>query len=302
MPSNLETIVNILPQRLKLCFFPLREKQLGAIREIRLTAGKPVIADLNGESSYIGFGGLVSDASDAYIATGEDIYAVLNNVCKSSLYAYENQIRQGFVTLPGGHRVGIAGTGVYSEGELKNIKDICALCIRVASCFNQWGFDAVKRIIRGGSVADSVIVGMPKSGKTTLVRSVSRALASFERKPIIKVGIIDQRFEIASSMSGKNMLDTGENSFVVSGVTKAHGTDILVRGFSPDVIIMDEVWSDEDIKAVHLARGAGAKVICTRHGNESAVSNALKELGAELAIYIDENHCLKYFEGDCNAV
>ncbi len=299
--ANFENILNIFPEQLKLCFYYLASNEISSITEIRITANCPVIIDYGNDSSYICQNGFTKDINKALKGDRVLIYDILNLVCNNSIYAYDTQIKCGFVTLRGGHRVGVIGTTVYENGEIKTIKNISSLCIRVAKPVDMATRDFISHITDDDyCVKNTVIIGKPKSGKTTLIRSAAKYLATPEKSGrLLKVGIIDERMEIASVYNGECMLDVGVNSFVINGSTKSQGVDIMVRGFSPDVIIMDEVWSGGDLNAVKKAIGAGCKVIFTQHGDGKDINRIFNTFPVEKVIYLEKTksgHKMVYYD------
>ncbi len=290
--ANFENILNVFPEKLKLCFYYLTAKQLQDITEIRITVNCPVIIDMGEKSSYICTKGFTDNIDESLKGDRSLVYDILNLVCSNSIYAYDEQLKCGFVTLKGGHRVGVLGSAIYENGEIKTIKNISSLCVRVAKPVDMATKDFIKHITDEQlNVRNTVVIGKPKSGKTTLMRSTAKYLATPEKiNKLIKVGIIDERMEIASVYNGECMLDVGVNSFVLNGSAKHQGVDIMVRGFSPDVIIMDEVWSTDDLEAVKKAIGAGCKVIFTQHGDGKNINDIFESLPVEQVIYLEKTH------------
>lgn len=298
--SSFENILNIFPEKLKMCFYYLSEQEINSIIEIRITSNNPVVVDTVFDTSYICNSGFTKSPKNAFRGDKQLVCDILNLISNNSLYAYDTQLKGGFITLKGGHRVGVIGTAVYENKKIKTIKNISSLCIRIAKSVDMVSKDFISSIISAnGNVKNTAVIGKPKSGKTTLIRSLAQYLSTPEKiNKIIKVGIIDERMEIASVYNGECMFDVGVNSFVLNGASKSDGVDVMVRGFSPDVIIMDEVWSDEDKKAVDKAIGAGCSVIFTRHGTQKDISKIFETMPVEQAVYLEKanmGHKMTYY-------
>ena len=300
--NNCEGILKILPEPLKSCVNFVLKSNIG-LNEIRLTAAKPVIADMGDYCIYFKYAKkditnlndiFTNDVKDAAVADKKMIDCVLNLASDNSLYAFEKELKGGFITIKGGHRIGVCGTAVYESNKIKTIKNVSSVIIRIAKTFELNDDCFTDRIFDGCRVKNTIIAGKPKSGKTTILRSTAKYLSDCafngKHKKIIKVGIIDERMEIASVLNGENMLDTGINSFVMNGINKTDGCEFMIRAFSPDVIIMDEIWSENDFNAVKRAIGGGCSVICSCHASYEQAQKILGELPAELCVYIEKSN------------
>ena len=295
-----DSILKILPEPLKSSMVFALQNNIN-LNEIRLTAAKPVIADMGDYCRYFKFTKkdmpdlkniFTNNIKDALIADKKMIECVLSLASDNSLYAFENELKCGFITLKGGHRIGVCGTAVYENSIIKTIKNISSVIIRIAKTFELNDDYYANQIFDGTRIKNTVIAGRPKSGKTTILRSTAKYLSDCvfggNCQKIITVGLIDERMEIASVLNGENMLDTGINSFVMNGINKTDGCEFMIRAFSPDVIIMDEIWSENDFDAVKRAIGGGCSVICTCHASYKQAQNILNILPAELCVYIEK--------------
>lgn len=191
---------------------------------------------------------------------GIDIENILSAFCANSVYAYCNSIRNGFITLPGGHRVGVAGRAVYKEGKLSNIVDFSGINIRLAKEHTGCADGVIDEIYKKERILNTLIISEPNGGKTTLLRDIARHIAK-ERK----VAIIDERSEIAATKGGLAQFDVGEHTDVLDGFSKSDGIVRALRSLSPDVIITDEIGTDEDIKAIQDILKGGVKIIASIH-------------------------------------
>lgn len=244
---------------LKENLYPIFEKYYDNIEEIRIRAFKPVIVQTS-ESVLE----LKSSDGSPYIMTDKEVQKLFANLCENSIYAYINEIRNGYITVSGGHRVGIAGRAVCKNDVIKNITDISSLNIRIASERIGAGDEVMKHILNKGFLKSTIIFAPPMVGKTTVLRDVARQISNVG----FKVGITDDRGEIAGMYRGVPQNDIGKFSDVIENAPKDKAINMLIRSMSPDVIITDEISNLEDMRAVLSAVGTGVKVIATTHGSD----------------------------------
>lgn len=217
------------------------------IAEIRLRAAKPcVLVDIFGNMK------ICSD-----ILSVEDINECFSEICRYSLHSFQGEIAQGFVTLDGGHRVGICGTVVKNGNDIEFIKNVSGLNIRFAHEVIGCADELYNRLF-AVEPCSLLLGGKPLSGKTTVLRDLARKLGSRHR-----VTIIDSRNEIAACVGGVPTLDVGLNTDVLCGCGKAEGIMIALRSMSPEYIICDETAHDEDV--IEEALFCGVKVIASVH-------------------------------------
>ena len=247
---------------------PFREwlRNLGtqSICEIRLKAGSPIVILRDG-MSFLGKNGLSQTFERDEIFTDTALKSTINRLCQSSFYAVAEQIKCGFLTIPGGHRVGFCGRGVLQNGKVHSLTDISYIVIRVSHEVKGAADKVIGKITAGG-LSNTIIVSPPGCGKTTLLRDVSRILAGDKYK--MRVGIADERGEIAAYSMGKAQNDIGIFSCAYSEIPKGEAILMLIRALSPDVIVTDEIGGDEDLKALESAALSGVKIICSAHGKD----------------------------------
>jgi len=217
------------------------------LEEIRIRISKPIVL----ESSS---GRKILD----YITTSKDIEIALDKMCESSCYAFIDEIRQGFLTLKGGHRVGMTGRVVLKHNTITNLTYISSLNIRIAKEIVGVSSDIINKIEN----KNTLIISPPNAGKTTLLRDICRKLGNKN-----KIGLVDERGEIGSLVFGKPQFDIGMNTDVYDLCPKPIAISMLVRAMSPDYIIVDEIGTAEDSKAILDATSLGVKVIATAHGS-----------------------------------
>lgn len=245
-----------LPKKIRICM-PLSD-----VLEIRLRAGRPAVCvDIFGQTK------ICSEKLD-----GSDIAEYFTEICRYSIHSYQNEIAEGFVTLDGGHRVGICGTAVRENGHITFIKDISGLNIRAAHAAVGCSDEIYDRL----GECSMIIAGKPMSGKTTILRDLARRIGQRRR-----VTVIDSRGEIAAAVHGMPSFDIGLNTDVLSGCEKSEGITLALRSMNPEFIICDELAHDEE--AVEQALLCGVKIIASAH------SGSLSELDKRYKV---ENHGL----------
>ncbi len=235
---------------------------LDEAEEIRLGVGKPVSICFNDGVYYIGKNGnLTRIPNNAVRAAKTDIEAALELVSGSSVYSVKDEIRNGFVTVSGGHRVGITGTAVGENGEIDFLRDVSGLNYRLAREVTGAADKVMDVVTDGETVKNTLIISPPCAGKTTLLRDISRQL-SYRG---IRVSIVDERREIAAMRGGRSAFDLGFNTDVLEGASKAEGMVMMLRSMSPRVIVTDEIGRAEDVAAIEKLINSGVKVITTVH-------------------------------------
>lgn len=205
----------------------------------------------------------------------EELSHIVNSMCRGSLYAMQQTLSMGFISLHGGHRVGVCGRCVTENGEVTHMTDISAVCIRVArEVFG--AADSIMEFLEfHGKLYNTLIISPPGCGKTTVLRDAIRQLGNRYR-----VCVADERSEIAACKGGIPTLDVGKFTSVMDGVPKAKGINMLLRSMSPQLIATDETGTREEEEAICRLINAGAKIITTAHGySEKDILNR-KHLGS----------------------
>jgi stage III sporulation protein AA len=205
--------------------------------------------------------------TDKYQITREDLKEALDYISGYSLYAYENEMRQGFITVEGGHRVGIAGQVILDNGRIKNIKHISSLNVRIAHEIIGCSSPAFFHVIEGNQFKNTMIISPPGCGKTTMLRDMIRQLS--DGNAYIKgttVGVVDERSEIGACYRGIPQNHLGMRTDILDCCPKAEGMLMLIRSMSPEIIAVDEIGMQEDIQAIEYAMHCGVKMLVTVHG------------------------------------
>lgn len=267
-------IVPILPPCLRDVFTILAESVAQGLEEIRLRAGQPLLLQTGQGEIFMGLGGPVSSFRAAYRVTPEDLQSILLQMTEYSLYARDEELKRGYLALPGGHRAGFAGRVVMDGKEIKLLRDISAVNIRIARQIKGAGMPLLPHVYceKNKRVRHTLLVSAPQAGKTTMLRDLARLLsdgAPERRRPGFKVGIVDERSELAGCFRGEPQLDVGIRSDVLDGCPKAEGLMMLVRSMSPEIVVTDELGRAEDARAVEEAVNTGASVLATAHGQNA---------------------------------
>lgn len=261
-------IMAILPEAIRAILTALPSAVKEHLEEIRLRQNQPLEVRFGQQSSYVTQAGqLTSTASKGWIFSADQAVKLLSQVSQHSLYALEEELKRGYITVMGGHRIGIAGKVVLEKGDVKGIRDITSFNIRIAREKKGAAQKVMPYLFEGGNVLSTLVISPPQCGKTTLLRDMARSLSyGSEWSSSRKVGIVDERSELAGCLEGVPQRDVGPRTDVLDACPKAAGMMMLIRSMSPDVLIVDEVGRTEDGDAVWEAIHAGVAVICSAHG------------------------------------
>lgn len=259
------------------------------IEEIRIRNSKPIILKLNNSEKIIN-----------YIVQTEDVLKILQSICENSIYSYQNQICEGFITIKGGHRIGITGSAVIENNQVKNLNYISNLNFRIARQIIGCSNNIIKEIINKeeNTIYNTLIVSPPGAGKTTLLRDIIRNLSNGTEEITGKnIGVVDERGEIAAMYKGIPQNDLGIRTDIIENIKKSIGMKMLIRSMAPEIIVADEIGSKEDVQEINYAVCSGIKGIFTAHGNSledlklnPAIAELIEKYIFERLIFIDKNN------------
>ena len=239
------------------------------IYEIRLRVNAPLIVIYQGKEYFLTLeGSLTREEAKAYYVKTEDLKEMLEYISGYSLYAFEEEIRQGFLTVVGGHRVGIAGKTILDGNKIKSLKYISYINLRLSHQIKGCASPILPYIIKNKQICHTLIISPPRCGKTTLLRDLIRQVSNGNcYMPGVSVGVVDERSEIAGSYQGIPQNDLGIRTDVLDCCPKAEGMMMLIRSMSPEVVAVDELGDYEDIHAIESVVHCGCKLFATVHGS-----------------------------------
>ena len=255
------SIINIMPQALKRYMYSIN---LDEAEEIRLILDKPVFIRYPDGDYYITEKGvLCRDSKNGVVIRRKHMEELLEKITKSSLYSVKDEIKNGYITIDNGHRIGICGTAVMTDDKVEFIKDISSMNIRLAGEFIGIS-DALMGDIICDGIKNTIIISSPGCGKTTLLRDIIRNISDRG----YCVGVADERCEIASMKNGISGFNLGGHTSVLDNCPKAYAMTTLLRSMAPDVIATDELGTDSDVEAVGKIINSGVSIIATAHSRD----------------------------------
>ena len=276
MTAKNQSIINL---------FPIERRQLwtnilnavNGLQEIRLRAGQPILLSAGGVEYYASADGKLLDMGNgahyglqhkAQYIRGDEIEEIIQHICNYSVYAFEDELRQGYVTVRGGHRIGVAGQIVLDDkGKIKTIKHIRYLNIRIAHEIPGAADEVMEHIYKDDGIKNTLIISPPGCGKTTILRDIIRQLSDGRKKHRgLNIGVVDERSEIAGSFMGEAQNYLGARCDVMDACPKQLGMMMLLRSMAPNVLAVDELGSDEEFEELRKAMHCGCSFIATIHG------------------------------------
>lgn len=282
-----ETIVTNLNQKLNFMFNNIEEKFFEEIEEIRLRTNKTVIIKARQSEYYITDKALTLTHKNGYVCKQEDITKTLDIMSNRSLYAIQEDLKKGFLTLNGGHRVGITGQTVFDQRGIVTMKNINGLNIRICKDIKGCSLDIFSKLFNNHlDFGHTLIISPPACGKTTLLRDLIRNLSNAG----LTLGVVDERNEISASHNGIATIDLGTRTDVLVNCQKTEGMTMLLRSMSPQVIAIDEIGTENDVRSLEMILNAGVKILATIHSYDIQDLKNKKNIESLILNKIFENY------------
>lgn len=265
---NSDEILNLFPEE-KRPFWSQVVEKIEELQEIRLRVNQPIIILYRNGNYYLNQKGLlIREKEKATYLQDQDLEDIMNHICNYSMYAYEDQLKQGYLTVQGGHRVGVAGTVIMEGNTIKNIKYISYVNIRVSHQIIGAADKILPYIYQDRILQNTLIISPPGCGKTTLLRDMIRQISNGNKNGKgLKIGVVDERSELGGCFRGIAQNDLGIQTDILDGCPKVEGMMMLIRSMAPEVIAIDELGNQEDFMALEKIIKCGCHVIATIHGS-----------------------------------
>ncbi len=264
MQKDLMDVCRYLPPSIRLIIESVAQNDHFPIQEIRLRANQPLSIVMQGKNLFVTQQGeFTVSPSIGHTITSEDIKTVFMCACQNSVYAYSKELQNGFITLSGGHRMGLAGRVIYENNTISTIRDLSALSIRIASEKKGCCHTILPYLVHDEEIRSCAIISPPGGGKTTVLRDIARSISTRGHR----VCIIDERGEIAGCCQGIARYDLGPSCDVLDGCNKTDGLQWALRCLSPSVMIVDELGSDSEAQAVLQGISSGVATVFSLHAS-----------------------------------
>lgn len=267
--NSFDEAVSLITPKIRELLLRLDEKTKRRTYEIRLRANRPIILYGSYSSAFFNSDSSTSMVikNNTVILSARDLTDTFNRMCGYSIHTHQNSIINGYVTIKGGHRAGIAGTAVCdTAGNVVNVRDVSSLNIRIAREVKNCADDIIKRFF--ADEAESLIIaGPPSSGKTTMLRDLVRKLSSGIGCRCFKVAAIDEREELAAVSGGIPCNDIGFNCDILNSYPKQSAITTAVKTLSPQIIACDEIATSGEVEAIRLGVNTGVRFIVTIHAS-----------------------------------
>ena len=258
--QSYEQAVQALPLRLRREALSLPEGDRDRAEELRLRVGWPMTVLVEGRERSLG---------GPPVERGE-LDQLVEIASRASLHTVLDQVRRGYLTMEGGHRIGLCGTAVLREGEIHSLRNLSSANLRIARQVRGAAAPVLDRLCPGGRLAGTLILAPPGQGKTTLLRDLIRSVSEGEGCCPLRVALADERGEVAAMYNGQPQLEVGRRTDVTEGCPKDQGLMLLLRAMNPQVLAVDEITAPEDVRALSAAGGCGGTLLASAHGEGRA--------------------------------
>lgn len=262
------TILQLFPASLR-SFWQQTASCQREIQEIRLRAHRPIVIYKGSRELFLDSdGAFIGSPVGARCISPEELDGLLKHICSYSLYAFEDELRQGFITVSGGHRVGVAGQAVLEDnGGIRSMKNISFINLRISHEIKGAADSVIPYMYKDNKPRNTLIISPPGCGKTTLLRDLIRQISDGNAYGTgMTVGVVDERSELAGSFCGIPQNDLGMRTDVLDGCPKERGMLLLLRSMSPHVVAIDELGSREELDQLRRAQACGCRILATAHG------------------------------------
>lgn len=253
--------VAVLPREMRTACAAYAAGRGHAWEEIRLRAGRGL--------SLVGPGceETVLLSGHPIRVSAQDLRTVLELATNSSYQSAAEQLRRGFYTMKGGHRIGVTGSIAVREGQAVAFRELSSLTIRVARAVPGAASGLEETLMENGRFQSTLLLSPPGGGKTTLLRELLVLLSDRFGQ---RIALADERGEVAALWKGEPQLRVGERTDVLDGCPKAEGMLMLLRSMTPQVLAVDEITARADVEAITMAANCGVAVLATAHAADTA--------------------------------
>lgn len=271
--AGYNSAVNYISKSLREYLHSIPDEIKEQTQEIRLRSEKPLMIYGTFGTYFLNKNsGFSINTENAVITKHNDVTDTFNRICSYSIYSFQSCINSGYIPMENGNRAGICGTAVIENGAISSVRDISSINIRISQEIKGCSNEILSHI---SDFNESIIIaGPPSSGKTTIIRDIARVVSSGMNGRFLKTVLIDERREISGTIGGIATNDVGISTDVLDSYPKHDAIDIAVRTLSPEVIICDEISTEDEIKAITSGINCGVRFIVTVHaGSEEELLN-----------------------------